>query len=629
MAMHPSDIRIGQIWEQKGRRTPGGRQIKITSVQPELGKIDAVSLRHVAGGHHDVRLHQATLLKGWKLVQDNPHGAVVESNATLTEACLTGTCPSPVPVDWALAWNDLLFAFRQHIQDMARKYPGPLFRTNAVGFFEAWLKNLPAHSRQQHHCHACRDFLGSWGGLVAVAEDGKLVPVLFDGFRSGPYADAFEQMEVLVKASKIVGPFFSYLPTWGHPRSRGGRWTHLAVQHVPEAWRTPMESTKTFEQREAEAVQDRKVLRAALVKIDVAHVNTALGFLTTPSYGFIRPEHGVEWLQWIKSCLEILRNFPRPEAENLIWVKARKAPASCHIPSSVVGRMLDNIREGKGIIEVRHAWNEMLDPTQYQRPQAAPKEGQVQRAESLVAMLGVERSFERRVARVEEVQTIWKPGGAPASERPRTGLFADLHTRRTAPMRMLAWSQPSRSTWAKFERDVMPDAREIWVTVPATGRYYGITAPVHADAPPIFLWDKPDRRNPFSWYTYSDLANLLSPRWSLSPGREVRVTGVCRFPFQWYGMASLPIPKGVVLLLEGCRNVEQPGMCLFPEALRKDLHEIRSTIEAYSSTHSMYMQGGTASGIALNDGPTGVHETQVRVVGSSGFETKWLLDRWE
>ena len=41
--------------------------------------------------------------------------------------------------------------------------------------------------------------------------------------------------------------------------------------------------------------------------------------------------------------------------------------------------------------------------------------------------------------------------------------------------------------------------------------------------------------------------------------------------------------KGVFFILKGCKDTENKTSALFPEILRNELREVRSTIEAYSN----------------------------------------------
>lgn len=53
--------------------------------------------------------------------------------------------------------------------------------------------------------------------------------------------------------------------------------------------------------------------------------------------------------------------------------------------------------------------------------------------------------------------------------------------------------------------------------------------------------------------------------------------------------------EGAFFILKDCRDLNTPHLCLFPEFLKHELREIRSTIEAYSQAGKM---GGAAEASA-------------------------------
>ena len=55
----------------------------------------------------------------------------------------------------------------------------PLFTTNVENLFDIYLNNLPEEGRQHYNCHACRDFINRYGGLVTIdSETGKTSPAM-------------------------------------------------------------------------------------------------------------------------------------------------------------------------------------------------------------------------------------------------------------------------------------------------------------------------------------------------------------------------------------------------------------------------------------------------------------------
>jgi len=85
----------------------------------------------------------------------------------------------------------------------------------------------------------------------------------------------------------------------------------------------------------------------------------------------------------------------------------------------------------------------------------------------------------------------------------------------------------------------------------------------------------------------------------------------------------------VIFILNGAKDRDRrsTGLALFPEVLKSELHEVRSTIEAYSKSEKL---GGadeaSACGVRLQKGLN--WNAQFRVTTDIGT-TIYKLDRWD
>jgi hypothetical protein len=321
-----------------------------------------------------------------------------------------------------------------------------------------------------------------------------------------------------------------------------------------------------------------------------------------------RSEHFIAPAEWLLA----LKRDRRP---NAVWMAVASAPAGyCHPRSGMLGTLLDDVAAGKSAEDIKRAFAAKMHPLRYQRPQAPPSAGTIAQAEKLVAELGLERSFERRFARLEEVVALWKP---KEIEKPKKeGFFG--HLREPAQGAPLAVDVGAIS-WAKLARTVLPTASEIRVLVPASGNFTGLATSVHANAPALLKWDFMEARNPVSWYLYH--GSSTASRWSLTAGAWVRVTAICELPCHWTKHCPGEDDRKI-LLLEGARDTECNSLVLFPECIRGELHGVRAVIEAHSKRGKLAgAQEGSANGILAVG-------TTVRVVVPGGTQT-YRIDRME
>ena len=523
-------------------------------------------------------------------------------------------------------YGELLAGIRQEFDKSTKDGSTPLFTTNAGNLYDLLLDGIPEEARQHYNCNACRHFVNRYGGLVKIDEKtGKQTPVMWPEKAPDFFSEAVKKIRRKVSASTVTGVFITSERQLGTPMT--GSWEHMAVK-VPE----PMVHRKRLKnafQEAAEKAEDYGLLASAIGKYRTETVETAVNLLR--SEALYRSENVLGMAEWFLEVLQLVkekRDARNRATRNIIWYKAATAPVGfCHISSNVIGTLFDDIAAGYDFNTVSRKFAEKMNPLQYQRPQAAPSAGNVAQAERIVEKLGIANSLKRRYARLDEIQTIWRPMPAKKAGGVSAGVFARVATKEQQRETPNAMSGPTVTiTWEKFRRTVLGSARKIEFYVPGKEDCYtAILTAEDQEAPPIILWDTEENRNPFSWYVYS--GGSAPSRWNLLPG-YVEVTGVTLQPNLWqpgyeYRGAS------VIFILKGAKDRDRrsTGLALFPEVLKSELHEVRSTIEAYSKSEKL---GGadeaSACGVRLQKGLN--WNAQFRVTTDIGT-TIYKLDRWD
>lgn len=471
-------------------------------------------------------------------------------------------------------YENFLAGIRREFEKNVHDGGEPLFTTDADGLYELFLLNLPEEARQHYNCNACRHFLDRFGGLVRIeGATGVQHPVMWAGRAPAFFSNAVKAIKERVKAAKVTGVLVSFDRTLGTPTT--GSWEHMAVE-LPKVM-IYKSRLHTAGQAAAEKAEDHRLLCEAIRKYQIDTAETAVKLLRSNSMS--GGEKIVGMAEWF---LEVLRQVKgKRKTGNILWHRSATAPSGfCHISSSMVGTLLDDIEAGYDFDAISRKFAEKMNPLQYQRPQAAPSSGNVAQAERIVEKLGIENSLRRRFARVEELERLWAPRSA--ADGKRGGVFSGVETKSGAVRRVYGVDAPATTmTFEKFKRAVLPEAQKIEFLV--TGAKENFSAIITAEdmsAPPILWWDNEDRRIPFSWYVYTD--GSYPGKWCLGSG-WAEVTGVVLQPNMWREGFDY---KGVSVffILSGAKDsrYKDSGNALFPEMLKADLREIRSTIEAYS-----------------------------------------------
>ena len=495
---------------------------------------------------------------------------------------------------------------------------GPYFTTDAKHLFAAFIKALPPSRRQEHNCSACHRFLSRHGGLVTIDEAGKTSPVMWGKEGPGIYAKAVAELRRLVSRAKVTGVFLTSEPVWGIPCT--GHWTHMAVTPNPEVLfvKSPL---KTAGQARAEKCEDFATLLRGLSEIPVSSMNTAEMLIKAEAlYRHEKVKGPLTFLQLLHNAREAAKG--ETAKRNVTWLAVAKAPAGfCHPRTTMVGTLLEDITAGLSLDVVKAKFTAKMSPLQYQRPQVAPTAGQLAAAEKVVSELRSAGSLARRFARIDEIPLIWNP---TQTKKAGGSVFGHIVPKGQLPNNDVL-TNGTTMTWEKFASTILPTTTEISLFVKNTVPFIAMTTTEDMKAPPILQWDLPERRNPVAWYVYS--GGVPPHACGLTNGSWARVTGVCQLPTMWNG-GNEHQGAGVILLLEGCRDVRNNGgLALFPECLKSDYHGIRSSIEAYSRAGKISGEDeASACGYDLRKG--GRWGCDLMVL-TRGVKMMIHLDRWD
>lgn len=508
-------------------------------------------------------------------------------------------------------WETFIAGIERKFRDAVNDGKEKVFTTDARGLWAVFMAGIPEDRQQHYNCRACRSFIERYGGLVTVnSKTGELLPIMWHGVSPVFFAKSVSNLAYQVKHANITGVFVTGLAELGSHRAGG--WSHMAVEvPLPMRYRDRLKSAS---QEAARYREDHRALLGAMSTFSMLSARKAVNILRHYS-GISRADKFLPWAEWFLGVKETDGARPRKTAENRLWLAVAEAPAGyCHIKGSALGAMLHDIEERRSVAAIRTAHNERVDPLHYQRPQSGPSDQNVDRAEEIVAKLGMEKSLERRFARLDEVCKSWVPLAGDSVKQ--EGVFASLRSNREAALA----DDTKTYTWVKFARDVLPEALEMDVVLNQNMRYNlcALVTAAHKSAPPILKWDKEGDRNPISWYSYA--YGSLPREWGITTN-QAKVTAV------------VPRPDGAqaaILTLYGTADPEQgrAGSALFPEILRPELYEVRKTIEAYSrKTPTQGWSRSNACGLHISAAHNEINIV-LRVRTRHGLG-RYRIDRWD
>lgn len=509
---------------------------------------------------------------------------------------------------------------------------GPPFTTDAADLYAVFLDALPPARRQHYECRTCRHFVDRFGGLVTIGADGIASSLLWSEKLPGFFADAVRALRKAVDRARVNGVFLSSDVDWGlpvnkSPKSPDGLWRHMAILPSAEMVHRPG-PLLTSAQVAAEKGQDYGTLSRGLTEFPVELVRQAHTLLTTGA--LYRSEKCVTVAKWLLDLHEAREAATHKAArENLVWRAVATAPPGFpHVRSTMIATLLEDLAAGKDFADIKRSFDAKMSPIQYQRPQAAPTDGQLAAAESVVAKLGASGALARRFATLEDVlpHALWTPK-APKEVPASDSVFGHLKGKSAAaPGTVDVPAQPM--TWEKFARTVLPTADKLELLVPqGHGPFFAFVTTTNPGAPPILQWDSEGARNPVSWYLYN--GGSLAGVWNLVPGAYVDVASITPQPSEWNG-SMVHQGAGAFFILKGARDMlpARAGIGLFPEILRSEFHGIRAAIEAYSRSKTLDgAEAASACGIAVQK--SGNAWGVVVRVATGSVRVSYRIDRWE
>lgn len=395
---------------------------------------------------------------------------------------------------------------RQRFAEFAGK---PLFATSADGLFDAFLANLPSEYRQHYTCNCCRRFIDAFGGLVTINDKGVAQSIMWPLNAPMLFEESVDSMRNMIDSANVTGVFLHGKPVWGTPVT--GEWHHMSVINAP----VYSHLLKTPGQAMAEKVEDYQILRRSLAEFNQATVEQAVALLKSEALYRSEKCLGVaEWLLKLHQSVATTRS--RKAQDNLVWLAVATAPAGfCHVRSSMIGTLLDDIASGLDFGAVSRRFAEKMNPAQYQRSQVAPTVGNVQQAERIVEKLGLQNSLQRRYMTIDEIPAfVWRPQLVKAASP--NGVFAGIATKQKPTVPTAMELPVITMTWDKFQRTVLPTATKIEVKVENAARFAALVTASHPEAPSILQWG-----NTASWYYHGGIDAEMKRRVESAGGQYV------------------------------------------------------------------------------------------------------------
>lgn len=400
-------------------------------------------------------------------------------------------------------YDGLVSGMQRHVNSIS----DTLFTTNVDGdaLWGVYLDNLPAEHRQYYTCSTCKSFFRRYGNLATISADGKINSLMFRNDAPVFFTSVWNTLRRMVETARINGIFLSKTATIG--TAFAGGFNHFAVK-LHTRYVSNLAAETMITKRE-----NYKTVMLALQKYTPDVVDTALSILESGT--IYRADR-------VLGSAKFLKDLHAVRGSNLVWKLIATAPdAFCHISSSVIGTLLDDIADGLDFDSVKRRFEAKMNPANYQRATVAPSAGVVRQAEKLFEQMNLAPSLDRRFASMSDLPKeafIWR---AMTPNAPK-GIFASVSVKNATPKRSTMAIEPTKITWDKFVRTVLPDVQKLEV-MPSVARKAAIVTAQDDTANPILAWDNKEKRNQFSWYYSAGIDGEIKRRLDRAGGKYTGV----------------------------------------------------------------------------------------------------------
>lgn len=408
-----------------------------------------------------------------------------------------------------------------------------LFEVDATDLYETYLAAFPAGSnplfrvRTEHDCSCCKNFIRNIGHVVSLFSD--RVATVWD-VEDLPYP-----YDVVAKA---LGDHVRQLPIKGVYRTKERRYGNETTRELRDGevieWKhfnctiDNHHYTGMPEKDRGDINTTAGVMRRGLEELTIEALDTTLDLIN--SNGLYR---GDEHKAALVGFLSLKVDYDHaPDKSSFIWRKLRNSAA--RFRNTVIGSLVIDLSAGVDLEDAVRMFEKKVAPENYKRPTALITQKMVDSAIKDIDALGLTTAIERRYAVLDDVSVNDVLFVDNSVRGQMKGGLAGLLSDSVKPQAIDVKGAEDIAV-ADFLDRVVPQSSSIDLLLKNDhlSKFMSVTAPVHADAEPLFAWD-----NGFAWSYDGDVADSIKERVKRAGGN---VDAALRVSLAWSNYDDLDI----------------------------------------------------------------------------------------
>ena len=399
--------------------------------------------------------------------------------------------------------------------------------------------------RQSHNCNACKSFIRHMGKAVSIDPVTYEIKTFWDDVHTPGYEKAAADLAKLVKEAAICNIFMQDMNEFhgcDHniqrlPDGSTRQWNHLYV-NLPVTYRFN-ERTSHFSSLAAfkgDVVSRRGVFVRSLTELKTEAVETVIDLIEDNNL-----YRGSEFLKSLQEFLNVKKSVEGiTNLENYCWLHYDNPIAK--IRNTAMGTLLINLSEGMDLERAVRAYETIMAPTNYKRPNAIISKKQIAQAQKTVEELGLVDALPRRHAQVEDISVndvLFV--NRDTAKRMIGGSMLDMLSA-DKPVNPKEFTKATEITIEQFLKDILPGSTNVEALVENTHipNFVTLTAPVNKDAGNLFKWN-----NNFAWVYNGSVADSFKEKVKAAGGN---IEGFMRCSLHWFNYDDLDLhvkePRG-------------------------------------------------------------------------------------
>lgn len=425
---------------------------------------------------------------------------------------------------------------------------GKLFTVNVDNdlLWMGYLLSFPeGEVRQSHNCNACKSFIRHMGKAVSIDPVTYEIKTFWDDVHTPGYEKTAADLAKLVKEAAICNIFMQDMNEFhgcDHniqrlPDGSTRQWNHLYV-NLPVTYRFN-ERTSRFDSLAAfkgDVVARRGVFMRSLTELKTEAVETVIDLIEDNNL-----YRGDEFLKSLQEFLKVKKSVEGiANLENYCWLHCDNPIAK--IRNTAMGTLLINLSEGMDLERAVKAYENIMAPTNYKRPNALITKKQIAQAQKTVEELGLVDALPRRHAQVEDISVndvLFV--NRDTAKRMIGGSMLDMLSA-DKPVNPKEFTKATEVTIEQFLKDILPGSTNVEALVENNHipNFVTLTAPVNKDAGNLFKWN-----NNFAWVYNGSVADSFKEKVKAAGGN---IEGFMRCSLHWFNYDDLDLhvkePKG-------------------------------------------------------------------------------------